>query len=119
MTDIKQLLALNIKQNRHRLGISQAKLAERAQASTQYISMVELGRKFPSAEMLERLATALEIDSLNLFSPPPFPEGTLQKLHKAVLVDLEKAIAKSVSKAVQDAVSSVIAKYALNAKNNA
>jgi len=116
MTNIKQLLALNIKQNRHRLGISQAKLAEKAEASTQYISMVELGRKFPSAEMLERLASALEIDSTDLFSPPPFPEGTLHKLQNAVLADLEKAIAKSVSKAVQDTVSSVIARYAMESK---
>jgi len=117
MTDIKQLLAFNIKQKRHGLGISQAKLAEKAEATTQYISMVELGRKFPSAEMLERLARALEIDSLDLFSPPPFPEGTLQKLQASVLADLEKAIAKSVGKAVQDTVSSVIARYAMEAKS--
>jgi len=119
MTNLKQLLAFNLKQNRHRLGISQAKLAEKAEASTQYISMLELGRKFPSAEMLERLAFALEIDSLNLFSPPPFPEGTLRRLQDEVLADLEKAIAKSVGKAVQDTVSSVIARYAMEAKGNA
>jgi|GEM_PF-254937 len=119
MTNLKQLLAFNIKQNRHKLGISQAKLAEKAGASTHYIAMIELGRKFPSAEMLERLAFALEIDSQNLFSPPPFPEGTLHKLQKAVLSDLEKAIAKSVSKAVQDTVSTVIARYTMESKNNA
>jgi len=118
MTNLKQLLAFNIKQNRRRLGISQARLAEKAKASTQYIAMIELGRKFPSVEMLERLAVALEIDSVNLFSPPPFPEGTLRELQTAVLADLEKAIAKSVGKAVQDTVSSVIAKYAMETKNN-
>jgi len=119
MTNIKQLLAFNIKQNRYRLGISQAKLAEGAEATTQYISMVEAGKKFPSAEMLERLALALGIDSLDLFSPPPFPEGTLHKLQNSVLADLENAIAKSVSKAVRNTVSSVIAKYAMESKNNA
>jgi len=119
MTNLKQLLANNIKLNRHRLGISQAKLAERAKASTQYIAMIELGRKFPSVEMLDRLASALEIDNLDLFSPSPLPEGALRELQEAVLSDLEKAVAKSVGKAMQGAVSSVIAKYAAGAKNNA
>jgi len=117
MTDLKQLMAFNIKRNRRKLGLSQAKLAEKAEASTQYIAMIELGRKFPSVEMMERLAIALEVDSLELFSPPPFPEGTLRKLQNAVLADLEKAIAKSVSKAVQDTVSSVIARYAMESKS--
>jgi len=118
MTDIKQLLAFNVKQNRSRLGISQAKLAEKMGSSTQYIAMIELGRKFPSVKMMERLALALEIDNLDLFSPPPFPKGTLHELQNAVLADLEKAIAKSVSKAVRDTVSSVIAKHTMEIKNN-
>ncbi|MCL2600458.1 MAG: helix-turn-helix transcriptional regulator [Treponema sp.] len=117
MTDLRQLLAFNIKQNRSRLGISQAKLAERAEVSAQYIAMIELGRKFPSAETLNQLAAALEIDSPYLFSPPPFPEGTLHRLQEAVLSDLERAIAKSVRKAVQDTVSSVIARYAMEAED--
>ena len=118
MTDIKQLLAFNVKQNRLKRGLSQALLAEKAESSTQYIAMIELGRKFPSVKMMERLALALDIDNLDLFSPPPFPKGTLHELQKAVLTDLEKAIAKSVSKAVRDTVSSVIAKHAMEVQNN-
>jgi len=119
MTNLKQLLAFNIRQNRRRLGISQARLAERAEASTQYVAMIELGRKFPSAEMLERLALALEIDSLCLFSPPPFPEGALRRLQGAVLADLEKAVAKSVSKAARDAVSAVISRHSMEPNGGA
>ena len=59
MTNLRQLVALNIKRTRQGLGISQSALAERARASTQYIAMIETGRKFPSIEMLERLAAAL------------------------------------------------------------
>jgi len=118
MTDMKQLLAFNVKQNRYKLGISQAKLAEKAESSTQYIAMIELGKKFPSIKMMERLAQALEIDNLDLFSPPPFPKETLHKLQNAVLSDLEEAIAKSVRKAVRDTVSSVIAKHTMELKNS-
>jgi len=113
MTDLKQLLATNIKRNRHRLGISQAKLAEKAESSTQYISMIELGRKFPSVEMLGKLASALEIDNLDLFSPPPFPEAGLRKLQNEVLSDIERAVSKAVGKVAKEAVSSVLAKYSL------
>ena len=117
MTNLRQLLAFNIKQHRHRLGFSQAKLAEKAEASTQYIAMIELGRKFPSPEMLDRLAAAMEIDNLDLFSPPPLLKGTLEKIHETVLGDLEKRIARSVNKAVRETVSTVITSYIVEMKN--
>jgi DNA-binding XRE family transcriptional regulator len=53
MTNIKQLVALNIKQYRIKSGLTQAKLAEKANASTQYIAMIEPGRKFPCLDLLE------------------------------------------------------------------
>ena len=118
MTDLRQLLAFNIKQNRRKLGISQSHLSKRADASTQYIAMIELGRKFPSVKMIERLASALELDSLDLFSPPPLSTGTLQKLQEATLADMEKAIAKSVSKAVQKSVSEVVSGYMMEVKRS-
>ena len=108
MTNLRQLLAFNLKQNRRKLAISQAKLAEKANASTQYIAMIELGRKFPSPEMLERLAIALEIDTLDFFSPLPFPAGALKDFQNAVLADLETKLTKSINKTVRETVSSVI-----------
>ena len=41
-------------------GLTQEKLAEKAGMSLQYLAMLELARKFPSGEMLERLANALD-----------------------------------------------------------
>jgi transcriptional regulator with XRE-family HTH domain len=111
MTNIKQLVALNIKQYRSKCGLTQAKLAEKANASTQYIAMIELGRKFPSLEMLERLAAALEVDNLDLFSPPPFPSENLINHQKTFLAELEKEIGTSVNKAVQKAVKNVVNNY--------
>ena len=111
MTNLKQLLAFNIKQHRTRLGLTQAKLAEKARASTQYIAMIELGRKFPSIELLERIATALKTDNLDLFTPPPFPVENLLTHQKAFLYDLEKEVVKSVNDTVQKAVKTVVNKY--------
>jgi len=114
MTDLKQLLAFNLKQKRCGLGITQAKLAEKAEVSTQYIAMIEIGRKFPSLEMLERLATALEVDTLDFFSPPPFSKESLKKLQKTILTGLEKEITKSINKTVQKSVKTVVASYVMD-----
>jgi transcriptional regulator with XRE-family HTH domain len=89
-----------MKKNRNRLGLSQAKLAERAEMSTQYVAMIEMERKFPSPEMLERIAEALEIDPPELFSIPT-PEAKVRKLQRTVLKDLEKALAETVSQVIE------------------
>jgi len=108
MTNLRQLLAFNLKQNRRKYGISQAQLAEKADASTQYIAMIELERKFPSVKMIERIATALEIDCLELFTPLPITSKSLKDIHDAVTIDLEKALTRSINKVVRETVSSVL-----------
>ncbi|MCL2720429.1 MAG: helix-turn-helix domain-containing protein [Treponema sp.] len=94
MTNLRQVLALNMKKRRNSLGLSQAKLAEKMNTATTYIAMIELEKKFPSVEMLERLAEALEFDTTDLFSVKPLPGDSIKKLHKSVLLDFEKIISK-------------------------
>ena len=113
MTNLKKVLAANLRKKRSGLGITQARLAEKANVSTQYIAMIEIGRKFPSLEMMERLATALEIDILDFFSPPPLPAEGLLELQNTFFPDLEKSISKSVGKAVKKAISAVVASYTM------
>ena len=48
------------------LSISQAELAERAGISTGYVGEVETGQKFPSDEMLQKIAAALEVKAFRL-----------------------------------------------------
>jgi len=96
MTNLRQVLALNMREKRSTLGLSQAKLAEKINTAPTYIAMIELGKKFPSVEMLERIASALLMDTTELFSVKPLPEDSLKKLHKAVLLDFEKIIVKRI-----------------------
>jgi len=93
MTNIRALLSYNIKRKRELLGISQAKLAERVNTSTNYIAQIEQQSKFPSSEMLERLAAALEIDSPELFSAVgPFPVEAIQQFHEGIKADINKRL---------------------------
>jgi transcriptional regulator with XRE-family HTH domain len=67
MTDIRRLLAENIKKYRKLKGWTQEKLAETCSCATGYIAVIETARKFPSSTMLERLARAFGIDTPDLF----------------------------------------------------
>ena len=96
MTNLKKLLAFNMKEQRRILGISQAVLAERVNTSTHYIAMIELERKTPSLPMIERIAAALQIDAPELFSMQSIPQETIKKLQKAVLSDINKAVNQSI-----------------------
>jgi transcriptional regulator with XRE-family HTH domain len=100
LKNLRELLAYNMKENRNRLGFSQSRLAERAGLSTQYIAMIELTRKFPTPEILERIASALEIDPPELFSIQ-IAEAQIRKFKKAVLTEIEKAVSGAVMQVIE------------------
>jgi transcriptional regulator with XRE-family HTH domain len=88
MTNLRALLAANIKKRRKTLGFSQAQLAEKAETSVHYIAQIEQKKKFPSSEMLERLAFALEFDSPELFASKTFKDEEIIKIQEEVKTDL-------------------------------
>ena len=92
MTNLRALLSHNIKEHRRILGITQAKLAEKVETSTHYIGQIELGNKFPTPEMLERIAVALEIDSPQLFSMNSFPTNAFKQFQTELLTEVETAV---------------------------
>jgi transcriptional regulator with XRE-family HTH domain len=95
MTDIRQVLAENMKKYRKIQGISQAKLAESINTATNYIAMIEIGKKFPSAGMLERIARALNVDTPELFTTQnvtfmPVINVSINRLFKELLGDIQQ-----------------------------
>jgi transcriptional regulator with XRE-family HTH domain len=102
MAKIREILAQNMKKNRQKLGITQSELAEKANISTNFIGIIEQKRKFPTPEMLDRIATALEIETSDLFVTSTSPETELRKLHSEILIDLDRAISEAVKKALNE-----------------
>ena len=98
MQGIKEVLARNLKINRLKLCLTQEKLAEKANISTHYLAMVELGKKFPSADMLERIAAALEVEPYELFYMPSVAENALNCLQATVSANIEKVVANAIEK---------------------
>jgi len=105
MTSLRAVLTFNMKAQRHILGITQAQLAERMNTSTNYIALIESEKKFPTPEMLERIAAALEIDAPSLFSTKSYPlqeAGTLAELQEKILSDLSEVITYRFNKFKRD-----------------
>lgn len=50
-----------IREFRQAAGLSQDELADRMDLSTPYVSMLESGKRYPSIEMLIRIALALQV----------------------------------------------------------
>jgi len=93
VTNIRKLLGSNIRAYRNDLGISQEKLAEMIGMATNYLGLIEGGKKFPSADMIERVAVALGKDPPALFALAPaqqdWKESLLSKI--SALIDQELA----------------------------
>ena len=94
-------ISWDLKSNRRRLGITQPELAERAGMSTQYLAMIEIARKFPTADILERLAEAMNIYPHELFSVAVSPERAMEQLQQAILERIDKTIKYAVDKAIE------------------
>jgi transcriptional regulator with XRE-family HTH domain len=92
MTDLRKILAFNMKFHRKKLGLTQAKLAELVDVSDNHIALIETGRRFPSITMLELLATALEIDILELFSVKPVESSAKEQQKDAILADIDQIL---------------------------
>jgi transcriptional regulator with XRE-family HTH domain len=89
MTDLRRLLASNMKFYRKKLGISQAKLAERADITDNYIALIETGKRFPSVHILERIAKVLQKDTPELFSLKHDERIQMDVLKAKILNDIE------------------------------
>jgi transcriptional regulator with XRE-family HTH domain len=64
---LKDVFIANLKKIRKEKHVSQMKLAERCNTAASYIGEIEIGRKFPSIEMIEKISKALSIEAHRLF----------------------------------------------------
>jgi len=67
MATLRRRFGERVRALRKQAGLSQEKLAERAEISVDFVSLVERGINAPSFESLEKLAKALGIEVRDLF----------------------------------------------------
>jgi transcriptional regulator with XRE-family HTH domain len=100
MVSLREILADNMRKIRRKCGMTQAKLAEKADVSTNFIAMIEIARKFPSPDTLDRIAAALGVETHELFAGPVSPEADLMWLRQSVLNDIERVVGEAVERAL-------------------
>jgi len=64
---LKDVFIENLRKCRRERGISQAELAEKCDTATSYIGQIEIGNRFPSIELIEKMAKVLQIRPHLLF----------------------------------------------------
>ena len=87
---IRAILAENMRKYRKKARLSQASLAGNINTTTQYIAMIELQRKFPSAEMIERIAKGLHIESYQLFEFEPKLDLIMEHIEYTIENNIKK-----------------------------
>ena len=103
MKRLGEILAKNMKEHRRRRGISQAGLAEKVDVSTHHIGMIELARNFPTLDLVERIANALNIEIYQLFVEPHSPNEELEQLRREIKGDMKQLLTEFLEKALSGA----------------
>jgi transcriptional regulator with XRE-family HTH domain len=75
-----------MKRYRKKRKLSQAQLAELSKCSQNYIALIERGKNSPSLTMLNKIAMALKIDSINLFDT----RSLIYYTHEKLYIELKK-----------------------------
>jgi transcriptional regulator with XRE-family HTH domain len=65
--DLKQVFIQNLRKFRNIKGFSQMKLAELCDTTTNYIGEIEIGRRFPSLKLIEKISAVLEVEPYRFF----------------------------------------------------
>ena len=108
--DCRTILGRNIKNYRSRIGLSQLHLALELGISTTFLSDIETGKKWVSAQTLSQLAKALKIEVYELFKPEKTIRDDVSAAVAKYLDDVDDAFIKSIEESVRPAVKKSIAK---------
>lgn len=90
MAQPRDIFAKNLRENRRKCGFSQEKLAEKVNVSTHHIAMIELARNFPTSELIERIASVLNIKIYELFVESSSVKKELEWLRHEIKGDMKQ-----------------------------
>jgi transcriptional regulator with XRE-family HTH domain len=85
-----------MKKYRQILGISQMSLAEKVGCSTTLIGNIEINKRFPSADNINRIARALEVKAADLFSEEEPESMKVMASKKDLKIRFEKLMDKAI-----------------------
>ena len=66
--ELRQTVAKNVRMLRRERGYTQEELSERAGIDRNYTGMIERAERSPTVDMLEKIATALDVEAATLLT---------------------------------------------------
>ncbi|MDR1997695.1 MAG: helix-turn-helix domain-containing protein [Candidatus Margulisbacteria bacterium] len=106
--NLKQIFIYNLKNIRKNSGISQMQLAILCNTATSYIGEIEIGRRFPSIDMIEKIADALQIHPQLLFADQ---QNHYKKGKPQIRPILPEIIKKDIVQSVAETTRRLLQKY--------
>jgi len=100
---LRDIFIQNLREYRKEKGISQAILAEKCETSTSYIGQIEIGNRFPSLEMIDKMAVALQIKPYLFFcdADENADDKAPRRKPKAIPDDVKDKLIKNLTNAIQ------------------
>jgi transcriptional regulator with XRE-family HTH domain len=101
---LTQVFIRNMKEFRKKEGISQMKLAEYLNASSTYIGEIEVGKKFPSMDMIEKIAAVLKIEPYHFLidRTAKNTENAYPKLPKSMQNEIKSELNFSINELIRE-----------------
>jgi transcriptional regulator with XRE-family HTH domain len=106
---IQAIIAFNMKKGRDDQGWTQAKLAEEIGLSLTYIAELEIAKKSPSIEVVQKLADALGLRPFELFLEPGVDDNP--DASREILRSYTKEAILALNKAVKDTLQDLAKKH--------
>jgi transcriptional regulator with XRE-family HTH domain len=95
LPNLRKILAVNIKKQREKLGITQENLAEKADISAAMMNDIEGCRTWISDKTLKNLSSALKVDTYRLFIPEDMSgEAIPAEVVMELTLDLQEMLKK-------------------------
>jgi transcriptional regulator with XRE-family HTH domain len=104
--EMMEIFVFNLKKFRKKRNLSQMKLDDKLNTSTSYIGEIEINRKIPSMEMVEKIANALDVEPFRLFIDDESRKGKTAASNTDYLENLSAIERQDLAKRIISLVSS-------------
>jgi transcriptional regulator with XRE-family HTH domain len=114
--DLRQIFSANIKRFRKQNDLSQEKLAEKTDISTNFLSDIETCKGWVSPKTLVKLAEALSVDVADLFKAERTKAEDISTIIDRCFDDVADGIKVSIGKSIEQSLEN-IREYYVNKDN--
>jgi len=114
---LKQIFIRNLREFRRKEGITQMQLAEYCNTAPSYIGQIETGLRFPSIELVEKMADILRIEPYFFFknhadnNVNSETEGIFPRLPNSMKIQIATQIKTQMDQSTSEILSEILSKY--------